>query len=101
MRPRGRTRPAYIQRMLRHSSIKLTVDLYGRWLPMVNKGAVDRLDDPAPTEVVADVVANGPERSTSAQRGSVFSRTFKRRARRQAPKSFFRDSRKPPTSGPC
>lgn len=37
--------PAYVQRQLGHSSIKLTVDLYGRWLPMENKGAVDRLDD--------------------------------------------------------
>ena len=31
--------------MLGHSSIKLTVDLYGKWLPMANKAAVDRLDD--------------------------------------------------------
>jgi hypothetical protein len=29
--------------MLGHSSIKLTVDLYGRWLPMANEAAVDRL----------------------------------------------------------
>ncbi|HEX9709915.1 MAG TPA: tyrosine-type recombinase/integrase, partial [Candidatus Thermoplasmatota archaeon] len=40
--------PAYVQRQLGHSSIKLTVDLYGKWLPMANKAAVDRLDDPAP-----------------------------------------------------
>jgi hypothetical protein len=31
--------------MLGHSSIRLTVDLYGRWLPMANKAAVDRLDE--------------------------------------------------------
>ena len=51
--------PAYVQRQLGHSSIKLTVDLYGKWLPMANKAAVDRLDDATPTQVVADVVAGG------------------------------------------
>jgi integrase len=37
--------PVYVQRQLGHASIKLTVDTYGRWLPMGNKAAVDRLDD--------------------------------------------------------
>jgi integrase len=37
--------PAYVQRMLGHKSIRLTVDLYGKWLPMGNRAAVDRLDD--------------------------------------------------------
>jgi len=37
--------PAYVQRMLGHSSIRLTVDLYGKWLPMGNRAAVDRLDE--------------------------------------------------------
>ncbi len=37
--------PAYdVQRQLGHASIQLTVDTYGRWLPMGNKAAVDRLD---------------------------------------------------------
>ncbi len=36
--------PAYVQRQLGHASIKLTVDTYGKWLPMGNKQAVDRLD---------------------------------------------------------
>jgi len=35
--------PAYVQRQLGHSSIALTVDLYGRWLPIAVPGAVDRL----------------------------------------------------------
>src|SRR5262249_32154253 len=35
--------PAYVQRQLGHASIQLTVDTYGRWLPMGNKAAVDRL----------------------------------------------------------
>lgn len=37
--------PAYVQRQLGHTSIKLTVDTYGRRLPMGNKAAVDRLDE--------------------------------------------------------
>ena len=35
---------AYAQRQLGHASIQLTVDTYGKWLPMGNKAAVDRLD---------------------------------------------------------
>jgi integrase len=38
---------AYVQRQLGHASIQLTVDTYGKWLPMGNKGAVDRLDEVA------------------------------------------------------
>ena len=37
--------PAYVQRQLGHASIQLTVDTYGKWLPMGNKTAVNRLDD--------------------------------------------------------
>jgi hypothetical protein len=29
--------PAYVQRQLGHASIKLTVDTYGKWLPMSNR----------------------------------------------------------------
>lgn len=34
----------YVQRQLGHASIKLTADTYGKWLPLGNKAAVDRLD---------------------------------------------------------
>ena len=37
-----------MQRQLGHASIQLTVDTYGRWLPMGNKAAVDRLDHAGP-----------------------------------------------------
>jgi integrase len=37
--------PVYVQRQLGHASIKHTVDTHGKWLPMGNKAAVDRLDD--------------------------------------------------------
>ena len=36
--------PAYVQEQLGHASIKLTVDLYGRWLRKRAPGAVDALD---------------------------------------------------------
>jgi site-specific recombinase XerC len=35
---------AYVQRQLGHASIQLTVDTYGKWLPMESQAAVDRLD---------------------------------------------------------
>jgi hypothetical protein len=37
---------AYVQRQLGHASIQLTVDTYGKWLPMQSQAAVDRLDAP-------------------------------------------------------
>jgi integrase len=49
--------PVYVQRQLGHSSIKLTVDTYGRWLPMGNKAAVDRLDGATGSKVVAKPAA--------------------------------------------
>jgi len=45
--------PAYVQRQLGHASIQLTVDTYGKWLPMGNKAAVNRLDDESGSKVVA------------------------------------------------
>jgi integrase len=45
--------PVYVQRQLGHASIKLTVDTYGKWLPMGNKAAVDRLDDQSGSKTVA------------------------------------------------
>ena len=47
-----------VQRQLGHASIQLTVDTYGRWLPMGNKAAVDRLDDATPGASGSKVVAN-------------------------------------------
>jgi Phage integrase family len=46
--------PAYAQRQLGHVSIKLTVDTYGKWLPMGNKAAVDALDSPSGSKVVGN-----------------------------------------------
>ena len=58
--------PAYVQRQLGHASIQLTVDTYGRWLPMGNKAAVDRLDDAVPGASGSKVVANGVFGGTGA-----------------------------------
>ncbi len=44
--------PAYVQRQLGHASIQLTVDTYGKWLPMGNKAAVEALDSPSGSKVV-------------------------------------------------
>ncbi len=51
--------PVYVQRQLGHASITLTVDTYGRWLPMGNKAAVDRLDGASGSKMVAETVAQG------------------------------------------
>ena len=49
--------PAYVQRQLGHASIQLTVDTYGKWLPMGSKGAVDRLDEVAADQSGSKMVA--------------------------------------------
>ena len=53
--------PVYVQRQLGHSSIKLTVDTYGRWLPMGNKQAVDKLDSGIGSKVVAEAASGTPD----------------------------------------
>jgi integrase len=45
--------PAYVQRKLGHASIQLTVDTYGKWLPLGNKAAVNGLDEESGSKVVA------------------------------------------------
>ncbi len=51
--------PAYVQRQLGHASIQLTVDTYGKWLPMGNKAAVNRLDDADGSRLVAKSATSG------------------------------------------
>ncbi len=46
--------PAYVQRQLGHASIQLTVDTYGKWLPMGDKAAVDSLDEGNGSKLVAE-----------------------------------------------
>src|SRR5205823_9305490 len=47
----------YVQRQLGHASINLTADTYGKWLPLGNKAAVDRLDAALFAESGSRVVA--------------------------------------------
>jgi integrase len=49
----------YVQRQLGHASINLTADTYGKWLPLGNKAAVDRLDAPVSPASGSKVVAGG------------------------------------------
>jgi hypothetical protein len=49
----------YVQRQLGHASINLTADTYGKWLPLGNKAAVDRLDATLFSESGSKVVAEG------------------------------------------
>jgi integrase len=37
---------AYVRDQLGHSSIQMTVDVYGHLVPGLNRQAVDKLDDP-------------------------------------------------------
>jgi len=53
--------PAYVQRQLGHASIQLTVDTYGKWLPMGNKAAVNRLDEESGSKVVAESNSGAPD----------------------------------------
>lgn len=46
----------YVQRQLGHASVSLTVDTYGRWLPLGNKSAVDRLDGEGEMETSAEAI---------------------------------------------
>ena len=51
--------PASVSKQAGHASIKITVDIYGHWIPGANRQAVDRLDDPEP-------VLPAPERNAGA-----------------------------------
>jgi len=53
--------PVYVKEQMGHSSIQVTVDLYGHLIPGGNKQAVDRLDDPV------DKPVSEAESATSAQ----------------------------------
>ena len=44
---------------MRHASINLTADTYGKWLPLGNNAAVDRLDAPFFPARGSNVVAGG------------------------------------------
>jgi integrase len=41
--------PVYVKEQLGHSSIQMTVDIYGHLIPGTNRGAVNQLDSPQPS----------------------------------------------------
>ena len=43
----NRESPAYVKEQMGHSSIQVTVDIYGHLMPGANRAAVNRLDQPA------------------------------------------------------
>ncbi len=51
----------YVSRQLGHKSIQITVDLYGKWLPMTNKAAVDRLEMPSGSKIGGQEVAENAQ----------------------------------------
>jgi hypothetical protein len=63
---------AHVQRKLGHSDPRLTATLYGKWLPVENPGAVDRLDDvrttsPDPSADLGPASVSGSETVATAR----------------------------------
>ena len=53
--------PVYVKEQLGHSSIKITVDVYGHLIPSSNRGAVNQLDSTAPIRTLS-----APNQNTKA-----------------------------------
>jgi integrase len=51
--------PTYVKDQLGHSSIQMTVDVYGHLIPGLNRQAVDKLDDPP--AIGSETVAGDPK----------------------------------------
>jgi integrase len=50
--------PVYVKEQLGHSSIQMTVDIYGHLIPNSNREAVNRLDFPQPSATQAQPAQN-------------------------------------------
>jgi integrase len=48
--------PVYVKEQLGHSSIKVTVDIYGHWIPGANRQAVNSLPVPGTLPTVAAAI---------------------------------------------
>ncbi len=55
--------PVYVKEQLGHSSIQMTVDIYGRWILNQNREALNRLDD--------DRDSNAPIRTSQKRKGTT------------------------------
>jgi integrase len=60
--------PAYVSKQLGHKSIKITVDLYGHFIPGANRQEVDVLDDP---ETVLPATKRNPGETEKATRENL------------------------------
>jgi hypothetical protein len=58
---------AYVKEQMGHSSIQITVDVYGHLVPGGNRAAVDRLDDaqPSATQAQPNAILASPRLSVS------------------------------------
>lgn len=66
---------AYVKEQLGHSSIQVTVDLYGHFVPGANRAAVDRLADAtAGVEPPQNFPDTSPEREATTERSVRLSR---------------------------
>jgi hypothetical protein len=68
---------AYVKEQMGHSSIQITVDVYGHLVPGGNRAAFDRLDDaqPSATQAQPDAVF-APPRQRVSRLQSVVSLNF-------------------------
>jgi len=57
----------YVKEQLGHSSIKVTVDLYGHYLPSENRNAIDSLDDNTKNATIRNLSATKNEKHTKEQ----------------------------------
>jgi integrase len=99
---------AYVQRQFGHASIKLTVDTYGKWLPMGKKAAANRLDElPSGSKMVAagsggpvitseiPAIVDGGETASTTTRSAI---RLCPRARAASPSPAISTTRSGPTS---
>ena len=60
--------PVYVKEQMGHSSIQVTVDLYGHLIPGGTKQAVDRLDGPREQKPFSEQSATQPQPQQSRER---------------------------------
>jgi len=51
--------PVYVKEQLGHSSIQITVDIYGHLIPSSNREAVNQLDQPSKNATFRNLSATG------------------------------------------
>jgi hypothetical protein len=62
------THPKYVQQLLGHSSIQLTLDRYSHWMPSMGKHAASAMDDALED---SDIAPDKERRATSSVEASA------------------------------